>query len=210
MTWTVTPAFSVGEVLTSLAMTNIGNDLDWLGGASGRGTSFPASPVDGQPYVYTADATNGVEWTFKYNAGSGSTYKWEFVGGPPLFSEVATQETTSSGSYAALTTAGPSVTTPRAGDYFVDQGAWFSSTASVTEQLLMSYDIGATGAVDADAVIAGVSFGGTIAQSASARRRLKTGIAASTAFVSKYKINPGGSAGYFGNRWISLLPVRVI
>jgi hypothetical protein len=168
-------------------------------------TSFPTTPFHGQVIDYVFDAVNGYDWRFRYNA---ATAKWRYIGGPPMFAEVTAQESTSSASYAALGTTGPAVITPRAGDYFVDQGAWFSSTGSNSEQMLMSYDIGGTGAVDADAVIAGTSAGGTIAQSASARRRFKASLAASTTLTSKYKI-PAAAAGFFGNRWISLVPVRV-
>ena len=44
------------------------------------GSTFPASPVDGQEHIYTAGA-NGECWRFRYNAGSSSAYKWEYIGG---------------------------------------------------------------------------------------------------------------------------------
>lgn len=209
MAWSANRTWAVGEIATAANFnTYIRDQLAWIGGADGRGTSFPGSPPDGTLYDYVADAGNGVVWRFKFNSGE-ATYKWEFVGGPPMYAEVVTDESTASATYAALATAGPSITITRAGDYIVDQGCWFQSSGSNSMTVFMSYDIGGTGAVDADAVTGAVSAGGTTAQFAGARRRVKTGIAASTALVSKYKV-PGAVTASFGNRWLSILPVRVI
>jgi len=47
-------------------------------------TSLPASPVDGQEAILVDSITNPTyQWRFRYNAGSTSAYKWEFVGGLP-------------------------------------------------------------------------------------------------------------------------------
>jgi hypothetical protein len=47
-------------------------------------TSLPASPTDGQEVYFLADTGGGIIWHLRYRAASASTYKWEFVGGPPL------------------------------------------------------------------------------------------------------------------------------
>lgn len=44
----------------------------------------PASPSDGDIWVATAVDANGVRWMFQYNAGSASSFKWEFIGGAPI------------------------------------------------------------------------------------------------------------------------------
>lgn len=167
-------------------------------------TALPGTPTDGQEVYYLADATNGVVWHLRYRAASASAYKWEFVGGPPLFAEVATDETTSSTTYAALATAGPSVTVPLAGDYVVAIGKESSNSGSFNLDW-MSFDIGATAAVDAD---------GTVSHSPGAnlwdsdhRERRKTGLAAATALVSKYKTAAGTAR--FRSRWMRVTPVRV-
>ena len=87
-------------------------------------TSLPVGATDGQEIYYQADAANGIIWHLRYNAGSASAYKWEFVGGSELSSEVITQETTTSSVYVALTTPGPSITLPLAGDYDVTIGTY--------------------------------------------------------------------------------------
>lgn len=179
------------------------------------GGVMPTGPVNGDEVYYVADATNGIVWHFKYRSASASTYKWEYIGGAYLFSEIVTaaSESTASTSYVALTTAGPSLTVPLAGDYDVtlEQTA-YNSTNVNTE--LMSYDIGGTGAVDADAV-------GNQASPASSeipravRTRRKTFTVASTALVAKYKVGAGtgiwpGTAAIVGaSRVMRVVPVRV-
>lgn len=169
-------------------------------------TTAPASPVDGEDWFYLADDANGVVWHFKYRAGSGSDYKWEFVGGPPLSSAVVTTETTTSGTYAALTTAGPSVTVPLAGDYIVEIGCNAQNdTANV--RAAHSYDIGATGAVDDDS--ASHTAGAANPSSVMSRRR-HDGLAASTLIASKYKTGTATTTtATFRRRVMHVLPVRV-
>jgi hypothetical protein len=164
-------------------------------------TALPTPPFDGFEVFYAADATNGVIWHLRYRSGGG-TYKWEYVGGPPLFAEVTTVESRTNIAYGALATAGPSVTVPLAGEYDVWIGATVTPPAGVIG--LMSYDIGATGAVDADAV----RVHGGAAQASCNRSRRKTISAASTALVSKYRetIATGTS---WQDRFMSVRPVRV-
>lgn len=162
--------------------------------------ALPSSPVDGQLWIYRGSS---FAWQFMYNAGSASALKWEFIGGGALTSVVATSESTSSTTYAALTTAGPSVALPFAGDYEIIIGCTASNSASGSSDCVMSYDIGATGAVDADAVksVAGTS---TVTME---RTAIKTGLTAVT-LTAKYKTVTGGTAT-FANRYISVRPVRV-
>ena len=88
------------------------------------GTTLPPSPADGQEAVLVDSITNPTyQWRFRYNAGSTSSYKWEFVGGTPLSNEIATQEGFSyTGGYMDSPTVGPQVTVPRAGEYQIEYG----------------------------------------------------------------------------------------
>jgi hypothetical protein len=165
-------------------------------------TSLPATPADGDEVYYEADATNGIYWHFRYNADSASTYKWEFIGGPSIFAEVVTDETTTSTTYADLDTVGPSATVPLAGDYDVAIGY---SGKSAANSVLMSYAIGGTAAVDADAARAGEDFSNYISVY---RLRRQTGLSGSTALVSKYKVLPTATAN-IRDRWIEVIPIRV-
>ena len=88
------------------------------------------TPYDGQRIDLQVDASSGINWRFKYRAASGSSFRWEFLGGPPMNAIVTTGETnaTTTGSYLDLATVGPRVVLPRAGDYDAIGGAGFMNT----------------------------------------------------------------------------------
>lgn len=176
-----------------------------LAGGNAYVTALPATPQDGMEIYYAADATNGVIWHLRYNGLSASAYKWEYVGGPPLFAEVETREALNSTTYAALTTAGPALTLPLAGDYDVEIGGRVEGT-SATSDVFMSYDIGATGASDNDAL---QIFNGntSIVGPSCARARRKTGLTAVT-LTAKYR-SSAASGTAVGQRWLRATPVRV-
>lgn len=201
MAWSAPRTWVVGEIVTAAELnTNVRDNMLMLGGADGVGTSFPGSPVDGQPYTYVADSTNGVYWNFKWR--NASSY-WAFVGGPPLFNTVETSgESTSSTTYAALATAGPSIAVPFAGDYDVEIGAAIDPASG--NIAYMSYDIGGTGAVDADQIIA-TNPGGTAWYWSVGRIRRKTLTAVT--LTAKYKVDTASTAN-FGKRWMALTPVK--
>lgn len=179
-------------------------------------TSPPSSPALGDVWVYPVDVANGVYWRFVYDPGSGSggfdtsgtSYVWKFAGGGPVYAEVLTSETTTSTTYAALATAGPSITLARAGDYVIEHG-FDSNTATGATRAFMSYDIGGTGAVDADFAVSSVPSSG-VGGGSGVRKRRKTGIAASTAITAKYKAGVGANTPAFENRWMAITPIRVV
>lgn len=196
-TWT---ADSLATPVSAARLTVIENAIREA--SIGRSTTFPASPVDGDIHVYPADTTNGVMWMFMYRA---AVNDWEFIGGAPLYAEVATSETTASTTYAALATAGPSIALPFVGDWMVETGAQgFNSTGA--QDVRMSYDIGGTGAVDADATYI-VGGGGYVAATRgnAIRKRRKAGLTAVT-LTAKYKT--GGGTATFQDRWMAVTPVR--
>jgi hypothetical protein len=164
------------------------------------GSTPPGSPIDGDEWVLPVDTANGVMWKFRYNALSASAYKWEFVGGSPLISEVATQEATGSTTDVALTTAGPSIVIPRAGEYVVELGCKTSGGSASTA--VMSYDIGATPAADADSLAVPHNVGDFAHGS---RPRIKA--LAAVTLVAKYKAGAGSDS--FSDRWFRVTPVRV-
>lgn len=168
-------------------------------------TALPGSPTDGQECYLTDSLTAPTyRWHLQYEA---SQTKWHFIGGAPLFAEVTANETTASTTYVALATAGPAIALPLAGDYDVGEG--FTGAAGNNVGGIMSYDIGATGAVDADKVrTSSLTISGGGSQPASAMRiRRKTGLTAVT-LTAKYKSPDGGSIG-FENRWMRVTPVRL-
>ena len=87
------------------------------------GTSLPGSPTDGLEAILV-DSTTAAKyaWRFRYNGGSTSTYKWEFVGGPPLTSTGGSIVLAETQTDPIDVTGGPSVDAPRAGIYSVVLG----------------------------------------------------------------------------------------
>lgn len=158
------------------------------------------TPADGDEYALQVDATLGIIWHVKYRAASASAYKWEVLGMVPLHSQVDTTESTASTTYVALATAGPSIVLPRPGDYVIDVGC----TGGVANNAaFMSYDIGGTGAVDADAITTGrPSDAGPMTRS-----MFKAGLSNVT-LTAKYKIAAAVSQS-FGYRWMRATPRRI-
>lgn len=154
----------------------------------------PASPSDGQ--LWAMSPTAGVVWVFRYNAGSASAYKWEFVGGPPQTASVGTSETTTSTSYVDLTTVGPSIALARGGDYLFSFGCIC---------LTSGWACASPTAVDADGVI--FDLPGTTVGSHSSRSYQRNGLAASTTQKLVYRCS--GASTTFQQRWLTILPIRV-
>lgn len=94
----------------------------------------PSNPTDGDIWIASGVDTAGTRWQFQYNAGSTSTYKWEFIGGPPFIHEVDPQEFTSSAwpTLVDLTTVGPIYNVVRSGDYqYISEYRGNNNTANV-------------------------------------------------------------------------------
>lgn len=190
-----------------LVMTATGTGI-WYPSANATviGTSLPTAPYDTQQYILVDSVSAPTyRWAFQYNASSASTYKWEFIGGSAALTEVATYETTSSSTFTALTTAGPSFALPRNGDYQIGIGTQFQNTSTSNTQMAMSFDIGATGAVLADGI--DFQFVALAANQIATGARLhrKSGLTAST-LTAKYLAQNGGG---FQQRWMSVVPDRV-
>lgn len=163
------------------------------------GTGFP---FDGQEIYFVADATNGIVWHLRYRAAASGSYKWERVGGSPLTSEVATFSNLSPTSYTNWS--GPAITVPVAGDYEITLGFRPYKFDAGKGTAYMSFAVGATAAVDADAVQA------TLDQdtSASVARSLrKNAIPASSALVSQFRASTGTWSPSIA--WMQAVPIRV-
>lgn len=173
-------------------------------GTPQRVTVLPSGPLDGDEIVFVADAANGVLWHLRCNAASASPYKWEFVGGAPLFSEVAASQSVSVSAYSDLTTPGPAVTLPLSGDYIVAHGARMYSDQNNGEAW-MSYAVGATAASDVDGINHyNPSAVYAMAEAMERRRNSQTGVT----LTAKYRRGAAGAAS-FEKRWMRATPVRV-
>lgn len=169
------------------------------------GTALPSTAVDGQRFTLVDSLSAPTySWQLMYVAAKASN-KWVFVGGSPGNASVATQENTTSTTYAALSTAGPSFALPYAGDYIVAQtGEALNSTAD--QFAIMSYDIGGTAASDDDRAV--VQSATASAPQTLYRARVKTGLTAVT-LTSKYRCGAGGGTAYFQFRQMMVTPIAL-
>jgi hypothetical protein len=176
----------------------------WVDLVPQRVTSLPGTPYDGQEIIFVADSSNGSLWHLRYNA-SGGTYKWEFIGGTPIGDEIQTSESTSSASYVDLTTVGPQVTVPLAGEYLVDTGAVMGAAATnVTISFAPKY--GAVAASITDDV--NVSTWDLFAHPFSRMARKHT-IASAPMVVKLQYASNGGTSASFSRRVLRIRPIRV-
>jgi hypothetical protein len=171
-------------------------------------TSLPSSPIDQQECIYVADATLGVKWHLRYRLASGSSYKWEMVGGADLLAEVAgglVDTTLSTGGVFAAPAGGPTLTIPLAGDWLVTVGGNIAADGNTTD-FYFSYAIGATAADVGDGTAGYSGTGGAAVRQDPQRTRRKTIAAAGTVLTFNWR--SGGPARSY-NRFLRARPVRV-
>lgn len=164
----------------------------------------PGSPADGDIWIATAAGSNGERWAFQYNAGSGSAYKWEFIGGSPVIVQDANSQTLSvSGAYTPLTSM--QLTVPRAGDYEIVGDLVGSGSTAGAATVILSVSQNSTSVstyVIGQTIPAGASFPYFISGKYKA-----TAVAASDVFRLLY--NQNGTNPTSVNRQMSILPIRI-
>lgn len=174
-------------------------------------SALPAAPIDGQEVYYVASTASGVVWHLRYNAASSSSYKWEFVGGAPMFSQDAPVSSRSASATTSTwlgTTSDPAVTVPLAGDYEVIHSAKLS-VSSGAATLGVGVKVGSTEAALTH-VLTSTNYEsvGTAAQTPTGHGVI-TGVAASTALTQRY-IEIGGSVTLYRDvARMRVIPVRV-
>ena len=195
-------AGSNGQVLTTVSGAPA-----WATPATvSYGTTLPASPVDGQEAILVDSTTNpSYQWRFRYNAGSSSTYKWEYMGGSFARAEVTAYEALPVfGAWQNLGTNGPAVVAARAGDYDVLAGAVAQHGAAATKNVYISAAVGDTN---------GVEPWSRVTVSANAFFQLSigqrfTGVSAGATIKLRYFAETDAGV-LFGERWLRLQPIRV-
>jgi len=170
-------------------------------------TALPSSPFDGQEVVLVDSLSAPTyQWRFRYVAAK-ATNKWVFIGGAPAYAEVATTSPTfTSTSYIDTTPSGPSLAVPVAGLYVVEAGfRVMANSGGNAAAILMSYAIGATAAVDADATGFGVLAGAANQPGGLSRKRSK----ALTAVTLAAKFRVTDNTWTLGDRYLALTPQAV-
>ena len=191
---------TAGQVLRALSSSSVGWDNTPFITSSALSGGPPGSPVDGQVWIATAAGSNGEIWAFRYNSGSGSSFKWEFLGGSAIKSNVDTDENTGTAPYIDLATA-QSITLSRAGDYDVHFGC---AVYTVTTPSTLNVAITKSGVTQFDASV--IVTANNVEIDAS-RRRIYTA-AASDVLKMQYGTN-GGAGAHFLKRWFCVTPVRI-
>lgn len=172
----------------------------------------PASPADGQTAwlelpasPYNPIGGEPIRWLTTWNNAAGI---WN-VTGAPLYARVETQQGRNAVAYGDLATLGPDMTIPLGGDYILSCGAKFTSPAGVNGSAYMSYDVGATAALDDDAASFSQTFtdGGQPGMSPSLER-YKAGLLALDLVRAKYRTGAvAGANRDWENRWLKIEPV---
>lgn len=183
------------------AQINSGGALQGASGAAPLVTALPGSPIDGQEVYYQADATNGVVWHLRYRSGA-TTYKWEFLGGPPLYAESNTEETVGAAWTAATN---PRITVPLSGIYMVHGGARYTKAAAAGT--IVHAGVGVlTEGMGGFTSMSQASTGGYVMGSGAPPER--KGFAASQ--VAVIWMHGGAAGSAVGGRILTVTPIRVI
>lgn len=201
------PSKSPGDVLTSsLWNTYVAANINKLLNQGHRVLTVSAFNAlsgleDGDEVYLEVDGTNGIQWHLRYHL---SSTKWRVLGGPPMYSEIATSETTTSSSYADLSTVGPSLVAPLAGVYDIGGGAavFGNSTGGDT---YMAAKLGSASTADTETLSHG-GVGGGASGDGAAGPMART-LAASDTVKAQYKAASGTAT--FANRRLTLGPRRI-
>lgn len=174
---------------------------------------FSTVPYDNQEVTVVVDATNGVEWTFKYNSGSASAYKWEsLASNTPLQASVTTDEaSTANATWSDLTTVGPSIVLPLSGDMDFDEFALqYNGSGDVSA---IAAKFGASAVVNTDragALSPGATGSSALGAVSIARSNMRrTGLASGTTVKMQYYQNNNANPTNYLQRTIGCRPVRV-
>lgn len=176
-------------------------------------TSLPSSPVDGQEVYYVVDSSNKVIWHMRYNAGSGSSYKWESVGGSPYISNQG-GGTVSSGNPANLS--GPSFTLPRAGDYEIEFGfyAGYNGGAPGCGSAYGQLRVGGSTVTTLGGVVRSGASGQPSFERRDSTATRHNGASASQVVDTRFYFNSGncnesGESAGISDIWLRVIPVRI-
>lgn len=198
----------------------------WIG-AQINGASFSMSQLPREVGIYVApisqgspgpapnriwvatgvDSNPGACWSFRYNAQSTSSYKWEFIGGTPRYNHSAglTLQANDTDWHDMVGT-----TPPLEGDYIVSFGAGTvgndgSIAFAGTNDFFLRAEQGGTGGVE-PFVTATAAYGG--AGLSFTERRLA--LAKTSLLTVQGRSGLAGNAIRVHDPWLTLTPIRVL
>jgi hypothetical protein len=177
----------------------------------GVGLTLPASPSDGMEAILVDSLTVPTySWRFRYLASITDAFKWMFIGGGPVESEVLNTDPCASAAYVDLAHVGPSFTLSRAGIYVISFGAAFNVDINVVPGRFVAPKIGAAATSDNDAASVSVAGGATneFLSGIPLVRTIQKTVAAGDLIKLQYRGTVATSANVF-NRWLTATPLRV-
>jgi len=99
------------------------------------------------------------------------------------------------------------VTTPLAGDYYIEHGC-YAYAVDYAAEAFMSYAVGATAAAAQDAVLVIEPNAARTGYASISRKKRKNAIPSAAEITAKYRGDGVTGAG-FGYRWLSIKPIRL-
>lgn len=170
-------------------------------------TTLPSSPVGGQECILVNSLSAPTyRWHFMYNPSSGSSYKWECIGGSWALFQTDALESTTSATPVSLTTVGPDFTTPYAGDWIVRWGHRAGGTDGHQQESLIVDGTGTTN------IITGSVRARTGVTSSKPCHASCMGVApglASGAIIRMKYQSPSSSSTSFRYRQLQIMPQRL-
>lgn len=175
----------------------------------GVGQKLPAQASTGQIAYCLVDPVESIVWQFVYfgavqqgqSQGQGFTgFPWLFVGGPPVYSYISTNENCSSAALVNLATVGPQIAVPFAGDYDYEMGCYVNVTSAGGATATMQLLSGAT-TYTPQCEASGASF-----ETRTVAGRI-SGLTAGAGVLAVYSISSGNVN--FANRFLKIWPRRV-
>ena len=176
-------------------------------GTFGAAAWPPASPQnrDRATLVWNSPTSGWIRWEFEFDANLGG---WNFVGGPPAYSEVVAGQTNgaTTGAWMDLATLGPDITTPIAGNYVLSYGGRHTAPAAGAASMVFGVSI-AGGVPLVDSHVHASSYAASITQAGYRPAWFVGGLAKNTLLRLRYFF--GSANANADNRILSILPTFV-
>jgi len=166
----------------------------------------PVAAVHGDVWIATA-STTGYVWQFIYDANwTTDAYKWKFLGGSEAYAQITTQQTRpGSSGVGDLATVGPSLPIYRAGVFHVRWGSLVNTGNSSSGGYCGSVVSNAAGTrlsvYEADS---GTTQGAWLSAMTEEEMIINPAVT-----IKMQYFNTGNQTATFGNRWLSILPLRI-
>lgn len=175
----------------------------------------PVNPVHGDMWIAFGPVT-GYVWQFVYDANwTTDAYNWKFTGGSEAYAQIGTQENkTAGGALADLATVGPSFTFQRPGVFHVRWGSLINTQNSQSGGYAGSVVCAAPGNArlsqyEADASATSGGWLSAMTEEQIEINLTPAGLAYAPQQVKLMYFANTNQTVIFGNRWLSIMPLRI-